>query len=344
MTPLTALTVSELTDLLGSRSRALRARHWLLEARPLPAALPPRVAGIRGDAWAKLREQVTLPEFHLRDEQASADGTLKLSVDLGGSPVETVVIPGRGRSTVCVSTQSGCTRRCVFCATARMGFARNLSAGEIVLQYLLAQARAPAGAPARNVVFMGMGEPLDNLEAVMGAVRWLTDDGRPALAESRVTVSTSGVLPGLERFLSEGRGQIALSLNAVDDGLRARLMPHGRTWPIERLLRTLRDDQAAGSGRRYFIEYVLWDGVNDSAGDARRLVELLAGLNAHVNLIPMNAHPGSELRPSPAARVAEFHRVVAGAGVRCLVRRPRGSDIAAACGQLAGEPAPPVVG
>jgi 23S rRNA (adenine2503-C2)-methyltransferase len=276
-----------------------------------------------------------MPAWTVTDRAEAADGTTKFVLDLSGASVETVLIPGPGRSTVCVSSQAGCTRHCQFCATATLGFTRSLAAGEIVLQYLVARAEAPLGAPARNVVFMGMGEPMDNLDAVLAAVDRLSDAAAPRLSTNNVTVSTSGVVPGMERFLRECPAHLALSLNATTDAKRERLMPHNKVWPIAALLDTLRADHARGSRRRYFIEYVLWEGVNDTDADAARLAALLAGLPAHVNLIPHNAFAGNRLRPPSPARVLAFQRLVNAAGVRCLVRWPRGREIAAACGQLA---------
>jgi len=333
---LPGLSLEALSGILGSATRARSARRWLYAARPLPASLPATIPGVAREAWSKLRDSAPMPEWRLAERSRSSDGCVKYALDLRGALVETVLIPGRGRSTVCVSSQGGCTRSCAFCATATLGFARNLDAGEIVLQYALARAEAPASAPARNVVFMGMGEPLDNLDAVLSAVELLTDEAEPRLAASHVTVSTSGVLPGMRRFLREGRGQLALSLNATTDEQRARLVPHNARWPIAALLGALREDQESGSGRRYFVEYVMWDGLNDTEDDAGRLVDLLAGLRAHVNLIPHNPFPGSGLRPSSPEAVGRFQRRLVAAGVRCLVREPRGRDIAAACGQLAG--------
>jgi 23S rRNA (adenine2503-C2)-methyltransferase len=329
------LALDDLVARLGSRTRALAARKWLFEATPAPTALPQRIPGVSTEAWAAVRATAPLPAWRIADRRQAADGTTKLVVDLSGAAVETVLIPGRGRSTVCVSSQAGCTRACRFCATATLGFTRNLAAGEIVLQYLVARADAPLAAPARNVVFMGMGEPMDNLDAVLAAVRLLTDEAAPRLSANNVTVSTSGVLPGMQRFLRESAAHLALSLNATTDAQREQLMPHNRVWPIAALLDTLRDDHARGSGRRYFIEYVLWDGVNDGGADAARLVALLSGLPAHVNLIPHNAFAGNEFRAPTTQRVLEFQRLVQEGGVRCLVRSPRGSEIAAACGQLA---------
>jgi len=332
---LTGLPLDELADRLGSRTRALAARRWLCEARPIPAVLPDRIPGVSARAWETVRATAPLPPFTIVSRRQAADGTTKLALDLSGATVETVLIPGRERSTVCVSSQAGCTRHCRFCATATLGFTRHLTAGEIVLQYLVARGEEPRAAPARNVVFMGMGEPMDNLDAVLAAVDRLTEEAPPRLAAGRVTVSTSGVLPGMVRFLRESRAQLALSLNATTDAQRERLMPHDRVWPIAALLDALRDDYGRASGRRYFIEYVLWNDVNDGDADAARLVALLDGLPAHVNLIPHNAFAGNLLQPPARGRVLAFQRLVHDAGVRCLVRWPRGGQIAAACGQLA---------
>jgi 23S rRNA (adenine2503-C2)-methyltransferase len=232
-----------------------------------------------------------------------------------------------------VSSQAGCTRQCDFCATARLGFGRNLRAGEIVLQYLVAAAANPECQP-RNVVFMGMGEPLDNLDEVLAAVRGLTDVF-PGLAPRHVTVSTAGVLPGMKRFLAESSANLALSLNATTDDVRTRVMPHNTRWPIAALLDLLREDGARRSKRRSFIEYVLLAGINDTDDDARRLGELLRGLNAQVNLIPHNAFPGSAYAAPSRAATLRFQEQVKSRRVKSIVRWPRGADIAGACGQLA---------
>lgn len=332
---LTGLPLPALTELLGSRTRALAARKWLFDARPAPVVLPARIPGVTPKAWDAVRAEAPLPEWRLGDRLQAPDGTVKLALDLRDAAVETVLIPADDRSTVCVSSQAGCTRHCRFCATATLGFRRQLDAGEIVLQYLVARAEAPEAQPARNVVFMGMGEPMDNLDAVLTAVEVLTEEASPRLSWEHVTVSTAGVLPEMKRFLRSSRAQFALSLNATTDEQREALMPHNRTWPIADLLGALRDDHARGSRRRYFIEYVLWRGVNDADEDARRLVALLSDLPAHVNLIPHNAFPGSAFEPPEPKRVLEFQTIVHDGGVRCLIRWPRGREVAAACGQLA---------
>jgi 23S rRNA (adenine2503-C2)-methyltransferase len=182
---------------------------------------------------------------------------------------------------------------------------------------------------------MGMGEPMDNLDEVLAAVEVLTEAATPRLSSDHVTVSTAGVLPEMKRFLRSSRAQLALSLNATTDEQRERVMPHNRTWPIASLLGALREDHERGSRRRYFIEYVLWRDVNDSDDDARRLVSLLEGWPAHVNLIPHNAFEGNAYQPPAPERVLEFQKIVHDGGIRCLIRWPRGREVAAACGPLA---------
>jgi len=293
-----------------------------------------RVVGVAQEAWGRLRARAFLPAWRELSRARGADGTLKLALQLPGASVETVLIPARGRSTVCVSSQAGCTRRCDFCATARLGFGRNLRAGEIVLQYLVAAAEADPERPPRNVVFMGMGEPLDNLDEVLLAVRALTDV-LPGLSPRHVTVSTAGVLPGMKRFLAESVSSLALSLNATTDEVRSRVMPHNHQWPIAALLGLLREDATRDPKRRSFIEYVLLAGVNDSRGDAQRLGALLVGFNAQLNLIPHNPFPESLYRAPSRAAVLQFQEQMKAQGVKSIVRWPRGADIAGACGQLA---------
>lgn len=332
---LTRMTLEELTALSGSRARALEILRWLYKG-PLPEALPERLTGVAQSAWARVREKCVLPSARVETSRRSEDGTTKLLVALEGTTVESVLIPSRNRSTVCVSSQSGCTRRCAFCATATLGFQRQLDAGEIVAQYLLARAEAPKDAPATNVVFMGMGEPMDNLDEVLRAVRVLTQAPAPRLGAEQITVSTSGVLPGMRRFLAESKASFALSLNATTDAQRAQLMPHDRTWPIAALLGLLREDAAAHPWRTHFVEYVLFEGVNDSDEDADRLAALLKELPARVNLIPHNPGGGNPALKAPSeARVRAFQRRLAGLRQRAFIRWPKGREIAAACGQLA---------
>jgi len=332
---LTGMTLRELEALLGSRTRALTAAKWIYGPRAWSSVVPSTLPGVSPQAWARVRETCILPELRVTEQAIAADGTIKLLIAVDGGAIETVLIPATGRSTVCVSSQIGCTRGCRFCATATLGFGRNLRAGEIVAQYLIARTLAPAAAPASNVVFMGMGEPMDNLDEVLTAVDVLTQAPAPQLGHAQVTVSTSGVLPGMQRFLAESRGSLALSLNGTTDAQRTALMPHNKTWPIEALLELLREDRRVHPRRVHFIEYVMFDGINDSDDDAARIVALLAGINARLNLIPHNPIAESPLRSSPVERIHAFHHLASVAGLRCMVRWPRGQDIAAACGQLA---------
>ncbi len=328
-----ALTVSDLTALVASDSRALSLRRALL-AGPLKA-LPSKVPGVSESVLGPLRGALTLPRARVTSTLKAEDGTTKWAMAFGdGQSAETVLIPSRTRGTVCVSSQSGCTRACAFCATATMGFRRNLTAGEIVHQYLIArEAATEAGFEATNVVFMGMGEPLDNLDAVLGAVRSLTDVF-PGLSPRRVTVSTSGVVPRMGRFLKESRASLALSLNATTDDVRTRIMPHNKTWPLASIMAVLREATAA-TPRRFFVEYVQLPGVNDSLADAERIALLLRGLDCHVNVIPHNPFPGSPFRAPEREETLRFHGQIKDHGLTGIIRWPRGREVAGACGQLA---------
>lgn len=331
-----AMTVHELSEALGSRARAMEALKWLYTQRPVPQSLPETMPHVSHRVWTPFLEggaKLVVPK--VLERQVSEDGTTKYALDFNGTNVETVRIPAKGRSTICISSQAGCTRKCTFCATKELGFIRQLSAEEIVAQYLVARAEAPEAQPASNVVFMGMGEPMDNLDEVLRAVEVLTQSPAPQLRHVSVTVSTSGVLPGLKRFLAESKASLALSLNATTDEVRAQVMPQTKTWPIASLMAALREDATRrGQKREYFIEYVLFGGLNDTDADVDRLVALLDGIPSRVNLIPYNPFPGTGLRTPTDERVAAFHARLVKAGVLTLVRWPRGREIAAACGQL----------
>ena len=334
--PLYGVALAQMSDALQSRTRGLAALRALHAAAPA-AAVPDALAGVGRLVWREARSRFHVPAWRVVRRHTAEDGTTKYAIAFAGAgedqAVETVWIPGRARETVCVSSQVGCTRVCTFCATADIGFRRNLTADEIVLQYLVAAHDAPA--PPRNVVFMGMGEPLDNLDQVLAAIAVLTGVPTPRLSADHITVSTSGIGPGMERFLRESAAGFALSLNGTTDEQRARIMPQTLKWPLAELFRIIRADAAVRPRRRYFMEYVMLAGVNDSDADVDRLPALLAGLNAHVNLIPHNPFPGNALRASSPETVVRFRDRLHGHGVLALVRTPRGQDIAAACGQLA---------
>ena len=282
---------------------------------------------------ALLAERAVLFTSSVRDEQSSGDGTVKLLVALGdGEAVETVVIPAGGRRTVCISTQVGCAVGCAFCASGLGGLVRNLTAGEIVEQVLWARSRFEPPAAPTNLVVMGVGEPLSNFDALVRALGIFTAPWGLAMSGRRITVSTVG-LPGRIRQLAErGPGvNLAVSLHASDDATRSRLVPGAR--PVGEVVRAARHYLGA-TGREVTFEYVLVKDVNDSPAAARGLAEAVGALPVLVNLIPLNPVAGLPWQAPSESRVERFVEELRGCGVRVEVRRRRGADIAAACGQL----------
>jgi len=268
------------------------------------------------------------------DSTRGGDGTEKLLLLLeDGVSVETVVMPEGGRFTQCLSSQSGCALACAFCRTGTIGFVRNLGASEIADQWLMARERLPEGSGIGNLVYMGMGEPLLNFEALRGSLEIFTSPWGGGLSPGRITVSTAGVIPGIERMVKElPPVKLAVSLNAADDELRSRLMPINRKYPIDDLVETLR--RLPRSRQRTTIEYVLLGGTNDSPAAARALARLLRGVRCKINLIPFNAHSGLPFSPPTEESIEQFRYILVRAGYAAPVRRSKGSDIAAACGQL----------
>jgi len=292
------------------------------------------------DLSKKLRAQlaevaeVRLPEVVL--EKPSADGTVKWVMELAdGQRVETVWIPDGRRSTVCVSSQVGCALDCAFCSTARQGFNRNLAVGEIVGQ--LWHAARIMGRPPTNVVLMGMGEPLANFEPVVSAMDIMQDDLAYMLSKYRVTISTSGIVPNLYRLREVSDVSLAVSLHAPDNELRNELVPINRKYPLEELIPACRDFIRGDKRRKITWEYVMLDGVNDSDAHAKALIRLLEGTPSKMNLIPFNPFPGSPYRSSPPERIDAFRQRLLKAGIMTIVRKTRGDDIDAACGQLVGK-------
>jgi 23S rRNA (adenine2503-C2)-methyltransferase len=278
--------------------------------------------------------QATLPE--VERVYRSADGTARYLLRLeDGKEIESVYMPEESRKTLCISTQVGCPVDCQFCLTGVMGFGRNLNGGEIVGQVLrlCVENRWPAGEKL-NLVFMGMGEPMLNYENVMAAVRLLADPGGVGISTARMTLSTSGVVPGIERFGREPlRPKLAVSLNAPTDAVRDRIMPINRRWPIAELLRACRSFHL-GPREKLTFEYVLLEDVNDSLEDARALARLVRPLACKVNLIGLNPGPELPFHTPPDDRVLAFQQALKKAGVPAYIRKPRGRDIFAACGQL----------
>ena len=290
---------------------------------------------------------IEIPEIVAK--QVSEDGTRKYLVRIaGGHEVETVYIPEEDRGTLCISSQVGCTLTCSFCHTGTQKLVRNLTAAEIVGQVMLARddlgewpepGRAPKDETRllSNVVLMGMGEPLYNFEAVRDAMRIVMDGEGISLSRRRITLSTSGVVPEIARTAEEIGCLLAISFHATTDPVRDVLVPINKKWNIATLLDALREYPRLSNSERITFEYVMLDGVNDSDADARRLVKLIQGIPAKINLIPFNEWPGAPYRRSPEARIRAFADIIYKAGYASPIRTPRGEDIMAACGQLKSE-------
>ena len=289
------------------------------------------------------RFEIVLPEIMTR--QISEDGTRKYLVRIaGGHEVETVYIPEEGRGTLCVSSQVGCTLTWSFCHTGTQKLVRNLTAGEIVGQLMLARddlGEWPVpGAPkdetrlVSNIVLMGMGEPLYNFDAVRDAMRVCMDNEGLSLSRRRITLSTSGVVPEIARTAEEIGCQLAVSFHATTDEVRNVLVPINKRWNIQTLIDALRDYPRLSNSERITFEYVMLAGVNDSDEDAHRLIELIRGIPAKINLIPFNEWPGAPYKRSSNNRIHAFADIIYKAGYASPIRTPRGEDIMAACGQL----------
>jgi 23S rRNA (adenine2503-C2)-methyltransferase len=294
---------------------------------------------------AELAEKFVIEVPEVVTRQESEDGTRKYLVRIaGGHEVEVVYIPEEGRGTLCVSSQVGCTLTCSFCHTGTQKLVRNLTAGEIIGQVMVARDDLDewpeVGAPrveARllsNIVLMGMGEPLYNFENVRDAMKIAMDPEGIQMSRRRITLSTSGVVPEIARTAQEIGCQLAISFHATTDEVRDKLVPINKRWNLEVLVQALRDYPKVSNSERITFEYVMLHGVNDSDEDAHRLVELIRGIPAKINLIPFNEWPGAPYTRSSNNRIRAFSEIIYKAGYASPIRRPRGEDIMAACGQL----------
>lgn len=346
---ITDLSLEQLVDAVGELGepayRAEQVAAWVYRSRASGFAEMTNVPKALRQALA---ERYRFSALEVRADLLSADGeTRKAVLSLSdGEMIESVLMrypqrfdgTGAERATVCVSTQVGCPVKCSFCATGLMGFTRNLASGEILEQALYFLRWTRDHPPVvRNVVFMGMGEPMLNYDATMAAAARLVDPRCAGLGAHRLTVSTSGWLPGIARLAGDPIAvRLAVSLHAPNDGLRDRLVPLNRRYRLSDLLAACGEYQRK-TGRRITFEYTLMDGINDSPALARELATLLAGIDAHVNLIPMNPVADIPFRPSPVEVVDTFHDILRTSGLICTVRREMGRDIKAACGQLRAE-------
>jgi 23S rRNA (adenine2503-C2)-methyltransferase len=338
------LTQPELVAALGEmgeqRFRADQIFQWL-HARGVRSFED--MTDLRKPLRTRLAETFSIGSLTIDTVQTSIDGTQKLRiVTHDGRAIESVVIPDGDKTTQCISSQVGCALDCRFCATATLGFGRNLTAGEIVEQVYLARTLVPERR-ITNLVYMGMGEPLHNYAQVVRSLRILGHDLGANLSHRRITVSTAGLVPGIEKLGKEDvRPNLAISLNATTDAVRDEVMPINKKWNIGKLLSAIAA-YPLERRRRVTFEYVLLAGVNDSDEDARRLAQLLRGMPCKVNLIPWNPHPLAPYRRPEASAIERFQNEVKRRGLPAYLRTPRGDDIDAACGQLAARDKPVVV-
>ncbi|OGN41836.1 MAG: 23S rRNA (adenine(2503)-C(2))-methyltransferase [Caulobacterales bacterium RIFCSPHIGHO2_01_FULL_70_19] len=303
------------------------------------------MTNVAKDMQAKLAEAFTLARPEIVERQVSKDGTRKWLIRTApGIEIETVYIPDVGRAgALCVSSQVGCTLNCTFCHTGTQKLVRNLTAAEIVAQVQVARddlGEWPSPKEDRrlsNIVFMGMGEPLYNLDHVANAIDIISDGEGIAISRRRITVSTSGVVPMIPELGERTQTMLAISLHATNDPLRDQLVPLNRKYPLEQLMAAIRAYPGLGNARRVTFEYVMLKGVNDSPDEARALVKLISGIPAKINLIPFNPWPGTDYQCSDWKTIEAFAAILNRAGYASPIRTPRGRDILAACGQLKSE-------
>ncbi|WGS20912.1 MULTISPECIES: 23S rRNA (adenine(2503)-C(2))-methyltransferase RlmN [unclassified Bradyrhizobium] len=353
---LIGLSRAEIADRLGEvgvppsqrRMRTQQLWHWMYFRGARNFA---EMTNVSKDMRAELEKHFTVDRPEVVAEQISNDGTRKWLLRLPSGDklekpheVECVYIPETDRGTLCVSSQVGCTLNCAFCHTGTQRLVRNLTAGEIVGQVMVARDRLNDWADRENgsrlvtnIVMMGMGEPLYNFDAVRDALLIVADNEGIGISRRRITLSTSGVVPNIKRTGEEIGVMLAISLHAVRDELRNELVPLNRKYPIQELLQACRDYPGASNARRITFEYVMLKGVNDSLDDARLLVKLLKGIPAKINLIPFNPWPGTAYECSDWEQIEKFSEFIFNAGYSSPVRTPRGRDILAACGQLKSE-------
>ncbi|MBV9510412.1 MAG: 23S rRNA (adenine(2503)-C(2))-methyltransferase RlmN [Caulobacteraceae bacterium] len=337
-----ALVAGEICTPEKARMRASQLWRWIHHYGVTDFAA---MTNVDKDTRARLARRFTLARPEIVERQLSADGVRKWLIRFApGVEVETVFIPDVGRAgALCVSSQVGCTLNCTFCHTGTQALVRNLTVGEIVAQVQVARddlAEWPTSLDDRrlsNIVFMGMGEPLYNLDNVAEAMEVIADNEGLAISRRRITVSTAGVVPELHRLGERTGAMLAISLHATNDELRDKLVPLNRRYPIAELMAAVRAYPGLSNARRVTFEYVMLKGVNDSPAEARALVKLLAGIPAKINLIPFNAWPGAPYECSDWKTIETFAAIVNKAGYASPIRTPRGRDILAACGQLRSE-------
>jgi 23S rRNA (adenine2503-C2)-methyltransferase len=315
--------------------RATQVLKWIHQAGISEISL---MSNLSKSLRLQLEETCSIVAPEIVHEQIATDGTRKWVLQMGcGNRVETIFIPERGRGTLCVSSQVGCSLACPFCSTAQQGFNRNLSVAEIIGQLYVAQKQLGDQTKVTNVVMMGMGEPLLNFNNVVAAMNLMMDDFAYGLSKRRVTLSTSGVVPAIYRLSEACDVSLAISLHAANDTLRDQLVPINKKYPLKELLEACLHYVESAPRRHITFEYVMLSGINDSDTDARALVKLLKNIPAKINLIPFNPFPGSEYQCSPSSTLERFKDIINRSGIVVTIRKTRGEDIDAACGQLVGK-------
>lgn len=313
--------------------RAAQLRHWVFKG--LISSFG-EMTNLPKNLRALLDEEASIRCLDEVKVQISRDGTRKYLFEVeDGHFIETVLIPERGHFTLCISTQAGCAMGCRFCLTAQQGLKRNLTPAEIVDQVI--QVRRSMAEPERltNLVFMGMGEPLTNYESVTKAIGNLISEEGMNFSHRKATLSTCGIVPQIQRLGRDITINLAVSLNAADDETRSFLMPINRKYPLKRLISVCREFPLPNR-RMITFEYILIDGVNDRDDDAMRLSRLLSGMRAKINLIPLNPHQGLDMSPPTPERVLAFQKILVENHFTAIIRKSKGQDISAACGQLSG--------
>ncbi len=331
------MSLAEIETLITSLGKeAYRARQvmkWLYQEEATSFA---EMTTLSREVRARMEETVVISEPSLNRIQSSADGTKKALFRLAdGLFIESVLIPGRNHWTACLSTQAGCAMGCLFCFTGRRGLTRNLLPSEITGQMTLLRRRTPEGPEIKNIVLMGMGEPLANYDNTVKAIRILTSDYGLGFSNRKITVSTCGLAPQIVRLGQDICVNLAISLNAPDDRRRSDLMPVNRKYPLKTLLSACRDYPMPGR-RMLTFEYILMSGVNDSPGDAKKVAQLLKGIRCKLNLITFNEFPGSPFKTPSKETVSAFQQILLDHHYTAILRASRGRDILAACGQLSG--------
>ena len=342
---LIGLSINEISETLINKDlikvkekfRSKQLWHWLYFRGETDFE---KMTTISKDLRKKLKNHFIIKRPRVKSHQASKDGTQKWLLELNdGNLIETVFIPEENRGTLCVSSQIGCTLNCKFCFTGTQKLVRNLTSSEIISQLLLAKDHLsdwPNGKDRKisNIVFMGMGEPLYNYDNVKNAAEIMGDKEGIQLSTKRITLSTSGIVPEIIKWGNEVDSRLAISLHATNDELRNNIVPINKKFPLKELIKACREYPRSKNSKRITFEYVMLKGVNDSAQDARKLVKLISGIPAKINLIPFNSWPNSPYECSEKEEIKKFSDIIKNAGYASPIRKTRGQDIMAACGQL----------